>query len=147
LTRDGPIAVWKRRLHGLGEQPEERAPSAERLAKAPIILVAVDVTQRSEALSSALRLAAKRALHTEPGARLACVTVMKTHRIAMDVTMDDEGRSIHVKRLVELKHWARPLGVPPARITYHVLSSPDAASAIVEFAAANHVDQIVIGSR
>ncbi len=147
LSRDGPVAVWKRRFRRLGEEPEERPPAAERLAKAPIILVAVDTTQRSVALSDALRLAARRALRTEPGARLACVTVMKTHRIAMDVTLDEEGRSIHVKRLVELKHWARPLGIPLSRITYHVLGAPDAASAIVEFATANQVDQILIGSR
>lgn len=45
------------------------------------------------------------------------------------------------------KHWARPLGIPAGKITYHVLEAPDPAAAIIRFARSNHVDQIVIGSR
>ena len=82
----------------------------------------------------------------EPRARLACVTVLKSSRIGMDL-VDAEGRNLHVRRLVELKHWARPLEIPPERTTYHVLEAPDVGDGIVEFAASNHVDHIVIGSR
>jgi len=81
------------------------------------------------------------------GARLACVTVLKTSRIAMDINVDEEGRNLHVRRLVELKDWARPLGIATGRITYHVLEAQDPGAAIIEFARANNVDQIVIGSR
>ena len=86
-------------------------------------------------------------LQTEPGARLACVTVQKTNRIGMDELVDKEGRNIHVKHLVGLKHWARPLNIPPEKITYHVLEAPDAATAIIDYAKVNVVDHIVIGSR
>jgi nucleotide-binding universal stress UspA family protein len=145
-SRSGMVAVWRRRLRALGAEPPEISPTGF-LSRAPIILVAVDLLQRSEALSEELRLAAGRVLRAQPGARLAFVTVMKTRRIGMDTTSDEEGRNIHVQRLVELKHWARPLGIPPARVTYHVLEAPDPAAAIVEFAQTNHAEQIVIGSR
>ena len=75
------------------------------------------------------------------------MTVLKQSRIGMDINVDEEGRNLHVRRLVELQDWGRPLGVPPGRITYHVLEAHDPADAIIEFARTNHVDQIVIGSR
>ena len=83
----------------------------------------------------------------DPGARLACVSVLKTSRIAIDNTTDAEGRHLHVKRLVELQHWARPLDLPGERMTYHVLAAPDIADAIVDYVKTNGVDHVVIGSR
>lgn len=145
--RDGWVTVMKRRLRAIGQEPAPGPSAAGQLSKAPIIVVAVDLTQESEALTEALRLAARRAFQTEAGARLACVTVLKTSRIGMDINVDDEGRNLHVRRLVELKHWARPLAIPEARITYHVLEAPAPGTAILEFARSNNVDQIVIGSR
>jgi nucleotide-binding universal stress UspA family protein len=82
-----------------------------------------------------------------PNARVACVTVLKTNRIGMDQTTDSEGRNLHVRRLIELQHWARPLQLPPGRATFHVLESPDLAAALLQYATDNRVDQIVIGSR
>jgi nucleotide-binding universal stress UspA family protein len=88
---------------------------------------------------------------TEPGARLACISVMKTARIGMDEKMDASGQSVHVKQLIGLKHWARPiskrLDLGEGRLTFHVLEAPDAAAAIVEFAERNQVDHIVMGAR
>ncbi|HCE07296.1 MAG TPA: serine/threonine protein kinase, partial [Oxalobacteraceae bacterium] len=101
----------------------------------------------SEALAESLRMTARRILQTAPGARLACVTVQKTNRIGMDVTVDKDGRNLHVKHLVGLKHWAHALNMPADKITYHVLEAPDPATAIVDYARVNDVDHIVIGSR
>ena len=50
-------------------------------------------------------------------------------------------------QLVELKHWARPLQLSAGKITYHVLEAPDTAGAIIDYAQANEVDHIIIGSR
>ncbi len=147
MERDGFLTVLKRRFRSIGDEPNLRQSAAGQLSKAPIIVVAVDMTQGSEALAEELRLTSRRVLRTESGARLACVTVLKTSRIAMDINVDEEGRNLHVRRLVELKHWARPLGIPPDKITYHVLEAPDPGAAIIEFARSNNVDQIVIGSR
>ena len=148
ISADNFFTVTRRRFRAVGEEPPETRQSAsDQISRAPIILIALDLTQGSVALADALRLAAKRVLHTESGARLACVTVMKQSRIGMDINVDEEGRNLHVRRLVELKDWARPLGVPADRITYHVLEAHAAGDAIIEFARSNHVDQIVIGSR
>ena len=42
---------------------------------------------------------------------------------------------------------ASPLKLDESRLTVHVLEAVDPASAILEFAAANHIDHIVIGAR
>jgi nucleotide-binding universal stress UspA family protein len=147
MERDRFLVVLRRRFRSVGAEPNIWQSASGQLSRAPIIVVAVDLTQGSEVLAEALRLAARRAMRTESGARLACVTVLKTSRIAMEINEDEGGRNLHVRRLVELKHWARPLGLPPEKITYHVLEAPDPGAEIVEFARANNVDQIVIGSR
>lgn len=76
---------------------------------------------------------------------------MKTNRVGMDKLTDRHGNSLHVKQLVSLKHWARPLeqslNLDDQRLTFHVLEAPDAAQAIVEFASKNQVDHIVMGAR
>lgn len=144
--RDSVLTVARRWLRALGSSPDPRQSASSQLSRAPIVLAALDLTA-SDALVTALRTAAGRVLQTESWARLACVTVLKTSRVAIDATLDEQGRNVHVQRLVELKHWARPLGIAGDRITYHVLEAPDPASALIEFAHSNQVDQIVIGSR
>ena len=146
-ARDGFFTVMKRWFHSIGIESMPQQSASTQLALAPIVMVAVDLENGSEALAETLRLAARRILQTEPGARLACVTVQKTNRIGMDEVVDKKGRNIHVKHLVGLKHWARPLGIAPDKITYHVLEAPDAAAAIIDYAKVNDVDHIVIGSR
>ena len=145
--RDGFGTVIKRWFKSVGMESMPQQSASTQLARAPIVMVTVDLENGSEALAETLRLAARRILQTEPGARLACVTVQKTNRIGMDEIVDKKGRNIHVKHLVGLKHWARPLGIPPDKITYHVLEAPDAAAAIIDYAKVNDVDHIVIGSR
>lgn len=146
-ARDPLGVVAVRWLRHLGSEADPRQSASHQLARAPIVVVAMDLTSSSQALAEALRLATRRVLQTEPGVRLACLTVLKSSRIGMDIHVDAEGRNLHVRRLVELKHWARPLEIPPEKITYHVLAAPDPGAAIVDFATENHVDHIVIGSR
>ena len=75
------------------------------------------------------------------------MNVLKLGRITIDRTLDEEGHNKHVDRLVALRHWASPLKLDESRLTVHVLEAVDPASAILEFAEANHVDHIVIGAR
>jgi nucleotide-binding universal stress UspA family protein len=147
MQRDGFGTVVKRWFRAVGTQALPQQSATEQLSQSPIVVAAIDLTQGSEALAETLRMAARRILQTAPGARLACVTVQKTNRIGMDVTVDKEGRNLHVKHLVGLKHWARALNIPADKITYHVLEAPDPAAAIVDYARVNDVDHIVIGSR
>ncbi|HJV74097.1 MAG TPA: bifunctional serine/threonine-protein kinase/universal stress protein [Noviherbaspirillum sp.] len=146
-VRDGFFKRIRRWFRAMGLEPMPQQSASQQLSRAPIIVVAIDLNHGSEALAEALRVAARRILQTEPGARLACVTVQKTNRIGMDEIVDKQGRNIHVKHLVGLKHWARELNLPAEKITYHVLEAPDAAAAIVDYAKVNDVDHIVIGSR
>jgi len=110
-------------------------------------MVALDTEDAPDELNSALRTTSTRILATLPGARLACVNVLKLGRITIDRTLDELGRNKHIDRMVALKHWASPLKLDETRLTVHVLEEIDPAAAILEFAAANHVDHIIIGAR
>jgi eukaryotic-like serine/threonine-protein kinase len=144
-----PIALGQRLRrwwHSLGAEPVRRNVT-QQLMRSPIVLAAVDPSQEWEELAEALRVAARRVLQSEPNARLACVSVLRTNRIGLDTFTDEAGRNLHVKRLVELQHWARSLALPANRVTYHVLEAADPALAIIDYARANRVDHIMIGSR
>jgi protein-serine/threonine kinase len=150
----GPWQRIKRRLNALGGddgQARDRPGAAAQLLKSPIVLAAVDVDHAAAGLLEQMRETVRRIVLAEPGARLACLSVMRTGRITMDDLVDEEGQSRHVKQLVALKHWARPmlkaLALDEARLTFHVIEAPDPAAAIVEFAERNQVDHIVMGAR
>jgi protein-serine/threonine kinase len=153
LTRSGGYTRLKRWFFALGSEPDAKAQPGvtQQLERSPIVMVAVDVASSPPELLNRLRDTVRRLLLTEPGARLACVSVMRTARIGMDERVDAQGRSVHVKQLVELKHWARPisktLDLGEGRLTFHVLEAPDAADAIIDFARRNGVDHIVLGAR
>ena len=127
--------------------PMTTGSAARHLGTVPIIMVAVDTSAGMEVLADTLRQAVTRIFYSEKNARLTCVTVRKTPLVGLDYTVDDSGRNLHVQHLVELKHWARPLELPPDRISFHVLESPDPASALVNYARTNRVDHLMIGAR
>jgi serine/threonine protein kinase len=147
LNRDPISTVWRRRFNGNLTQPKAKADLAAQLASSPIVAVALDTAEGSEPLNEAMRVTAQRVLATLPSARLACLNVLKLGRVTIDRTLDEEGNNKHVDRLVSLRHWASPLKLDENRLTVHVLEAIDPASAILEFAAVNHVDHIVIGAR
>src|SRR5215210_518130 len=147
LNRDPISSVWRRRFNGNLTHPRAKSDVAAQLASSPIVAVALDLTEGSAALNDALRVTAQRMLATLPSARLACINVLKLGRVTIDRTLDAEGNNRHLERLVALRHWASPLTLDESRVTVHVLEAIDPAAAILEFAAANHVDHIVIGAR
>jgi protein-serine/threonine kinase len=153
LRPGGTLRRLRRWWAAVGAEPRGAAQEgvASQLMKSPIIVAAVDIEHAGPALLGALREAVRRIVATEPGARLACVGVMKTSRIAIDARVDAGGESLHLKQMAALRHWARPmrlpLGLDEGRLTFHVLEAPDAAAALVEFAERNHVDHIVMGAR
>jgi len=154
-ARSGRVQTLRRWFAALGAEPAERGNAAAQAARSPILLAAVDVANAEPALLESVRDTVQRLLHTEPGARLACLAVLKINRIGMDELVDKDGGSKHVSLLVQLKHWARPLvqdleetrPEQAGRVTFHVLEAPDAAGAIVEYARKNQVDHIVMGAR
>ncbi|MEO8586298.1 MAG: bifunctional serine/threonine-protein kinase/universal stress protein [Acidobacteriota bacterium] len=147
LKRDPWSAVIRRRFHPDFARPAPRQAIVAQVSTAPIVALAIDLAEGSEPLHEALRVTVSRILETVPDARFACLNVLKHHRIALDTTLDEEGRSKHLNRLVELKHWAQPLQALENRITFHVLESADPAAALLEYARTNRVDHIVMGAR
>jgi eukaryotic-like serine/threonine-protein kinase len=147
LERDPLTTVWRRRFNGNPTLPRGQSAVAAQLASGPIVAVAIDATEGSAELNEALRRTVERILAKLPASRLACLNVLKLGRVTIDRTLDEEGNNKHVNRLVTLKHWASPLKLDESRLTVHVLEAIDPASAILEFAEANHVDHIVIGAR
>jgi len=150
------LNVVKRWFAALGTEGKDSTSAAEQTVKSPILLAAVDVGGAEPALLDAVRHTVQRLLQTEPGARLACLAVMKTNRIGLDELTEADGSSKHVNLLVQLKHWARPVmqslaankqGLQAGRVTFHVLEAPDAATAITDYARKNQVDHIVMGAR
>lgn len=148
LKRDSLLTVfdrWRvvRRLKKftLPETLREPRPSV------PIIVVAVDLSPEGEKLADQLRGQVRRMLATEPDARIACVNVIKTARIGIDQMTDASGTHLHVARLVALRQWGEGIDLPEERLTFTVLEGPDPGQAIIDHAAANHVDHIVMGAR
>jgi nucleotide-binding universal stress UspA family protein len=157
LAGTSTLNVVKRWFAAIGSEAKESVNAGEQTTRSPILLAAVDVAAAEPALLEAVRHTVQRLLQTEPGARLACLAVMKTNRIGMDELVDADGNSKHVNLLVQLKHWARPVvqalagghrdGLQAGRVTFHVLEAPDAATAITDYARKNQVDHIVMGAR
>src|SRR6476469_5579829 len=147
LKRDPLSTVLRRRFNRELTRPKARSDLAAQLASGPIVAVALDLVEGSDALNEALRVTSERILATLPSARLACLNVLKLGRITIDRTLDEEGKNKHVDRLVTLRHWAQPLRLGENRLSVHVLEAIDPGAAILEFAAVNRVDHIVIGAR
>ncbi|WP_280152471.1 bifunctional serine/threonine-protein kinase/universal stress protein [Piscinibacter sp. XHJ-5] len=154
-------SVWRRLrrwFQATGNEPRTEGVTRQT-SRSPMVLAAIDVAAAEPSLLEAVRHSVQRVMQTEPGARLACLAVMKINRIGMDELIDKDGSSRHVNLLVQLKHWARPLlqsltaarmlsaHEQDARVTFHVIEAPDAASAIVDYARRNKVDHIVMGAR
>jgi serine/threonine protein kinase len=147
LHCDRFVTVLLRRLRASRTPaPLRRKSVSGMLASAPIVVAAVDLDGDAP-LADALRDAARRVLVTDPSARLACVHVLKTARLAIDTWEDAQGRNLHLQRMIELKHWARTLPINPTRITYHVLEGSDPGAALVEYARNNQIDHLLLGAR
>ncbi len=153
--RSGPLEQMKRWFVAIGAEPAPTGGATGQAARSPFLLAALDVGGADPELLEAVRNTVERLLQTEPGARLACLAVMKTNLLGTDELVEPDGSSRHVNLLVQLKHWARPVvkaldlqgDGQAGRVTFHVLEAPDAASAIVDYARKNQVDHVVLGAR
>jgi len=145
-ARDGMAAVLKRRFNPDPMAPRPSGTSAQ-LAAAPIIAVAIDLPVETSALPEAMRRSLMRIMAMVPGARVACLNVLRQGLISIDTTLDADGQNRHVQRLVELRHWVAPLRLEEERVTFHVLQAVNVAGAILEYAEANRVDHLILGAR
>ena len=113
---------------------------------APIVLVAIDCAQGDVKLLEALREAVRRTAAADERCRFACATVVPPAAALQGEGEEATATGRHIKHLVMLRQWARPLELPEERLTYHVLESDKPAAALVDYAAVNEVDEMLIGA-
>lgn len=113
---------------------------------APVFVVALAMSHASEPLLEALRIATRRLAAADSRSRIACVTVVPRSAGLSDLRDEDPATNRHIKRLVELRRWAKPLELPEECLTYHVLESDKPAQALIDYARMNDVDQVLLGS-
>ncbi len=147
LHQDPLLTVIRRRFSDPNRPSATDRTPTRHDGDAPILAVAIDLDPEAAPIAETLRTMVARMLTTLPGARVACLNVLKQGRITLDTTLDDQGRNIHHQRLVELRNWALPLELEEGRISFHVLESTDPAAAILHYASSNHVDHMVLGAR
>ena len=139
-------AGWGKRLRRWARarsfEPAPCPPPSTQVGPAPIVLVAIGAARPDDALSEALRDAARRLIATVDQCRIACVTAVPPAA----TLSEDTATGRHIKQLVNLRRWAKPLELPEERLTYHVLESEKPAAALIDYAKMNDVDQILIGA-
>ncbi|WP_424811428.1 serine/threonine protein kinase [Roseococcus sp. YIM B11640] len=147
LKRDKWTARLQRRFNPDFQPQLRRKAAALPQRDAPIVVIAIDLEDGNPRMAGALRDTLARLLSMRPDARVACVNVLRTNVLRPDTTLDAEGRNKHVQRLMELRHWSAPLGLPEHRLTHHVLEAVSAGGAILDYARQNLVDHIILGAK
>jgi eukaryotic-like serine/threonine-protein kinase len=121
--------------------PSPAPAPATAITPLPVIVVALSGEETSEPFYEALRAATRRRIVAEGACRIACITVVPGARALADDT--PTGR--HIKQLVSLRRWAKPLALPEERVTYHVLESDEPVAALLDYATVNEVQEILLG--
>jgi nucleotide-binding universal stress UspA family protein len=157
LRRAGPLRLAHRWLRAAGYSP---APPARTAQASGMVLAAVALQHGDEAQLAALREAV-RPLVTGPGGaggdarpdgpggagrRLACVTVIRPTPELGGSGEEESAARQQLKHLALLRAWAAPLGLGPARASFHVLEGSDPAATLLAFARQNVVEHMVIGA-
>jgi nucleotide-binding universal stress UspA family protein len=109
---------------------------------ARVVLVAIDTANLEDERHAAVRQTVARILSIPAEYRLICVSVIAGGPGGEGAS----GTSPYLDHLVRLRQWVDPLGLPPSRLSMHVLEAADAAATLVEFAGRNNVDLIVVGA-
>jgi len=144
--RAGWWTLARRRLQALRFEPAPCPPPSRQPHVARVAVVAIAPRERNEALLEALRGAVRSVLAADLGCRIACVTVVPSAAALNGEGEEGTATGRYIKRLVELRHWARSLDLPEERLTYHVLEADRPAVALVDYVKMNDVDQVLIGA-
>jgi len=140
--RTGFAALARRWLRARRFEPAPCPPLSTCTGPAPILLVAIEPAQREDALFDALRDAARHRVASDDRCRIACITAVPPAA----ALSDDTATGRHIKHLVNLRRWAKPLHLAEERLTYHVIESEKAAAALIDYARMNDVDHILVGA-
>jgi nucleotide-binding universal stress UspA family protein len=146
LRRAGLRTAVRRWIRAAGAEPVDGAGPTAQLLRAPIVVVAVATHRPDDARFEALRQGVRRFSAEAGEVRLACVAVIPPTPELGGTGPGETAARRRIEHLVLLRHFAEPLGLPPGRVSTHVLEGSDPAEALVEFARANQVDHVLIGA-
>ena len=146
MRRAGLAALARQRMRAARFKPAPCPPPSLRPTVNRVIAVAIAPHESNETLRIAMRDAAKEAIAADPDCRIACITVVPPAASLSGVGEENSATARHIRKLVELRTWAKPLELPEERVTYHVLESDKPAAALVDYAAMNDVAHLLIGA-
>src|SRR5450759_4688974 len=138
--------LLRRRARATRFEPGPCPPPSSQPQAAHVVAVALALRETDAALRAALLDAARRVLAADPGCRIACVTVVPPAAALSGEGDENSATGRHIRRLVDLHRWAKPLELPEERLTYHVLESDKPALALVDYVKLNDVGQILLGA-
>ena len=144
--RDRWWTVLRRRLRATHFEPAPRPPLSSRPQLAQIVVVALALRDDDATLREALLAETRRAIAPDPECRVACVTVVPPAAALNGEGEEYTATGRHIRRLIELRRWARPLELPEERLTYHVLESDKPVAALCDYVKMNDVDRMLIGA-
>jgi eukaryotic-like serine/threonine-protein kinase len=138
--------LLRRRMLAAHFEPAPCPTPSDQPKAAQVVVVALALRQNDQALTKALLGAARRVMAADAACRIACVTVVPLAAALSGEGDENSATGRHIRRLVELRRWAKPLDLPEERLTCHVLESDKPAAALVDYVRMNDVDQILIGA-
>lgn len=144
-----PLSFWenlKRMFRAAGYEPSPSPRPSMGNQDAPLMIAAIDTRQSDEDLRERMQTTAKNLLQAYPESRLVCLSTISSTPTFEGNQENETASGIVRGHLVQLMDWAKPLKLPPERISYHVLEALDPASRIVEFAKDNDASLILIGA-
>jgi eukaryotic-like serine/threonine-protein kinase len=142
----GRIQLLRRWLRSKRFVPAPCPPPSTQIGPARIVLVALEPANTDERFFECMRRAARRHIAADEQCRIACATVVPPAAALSGERYEETATGRHIKHLVNLRRWAKPLELPEERVTYHVLESDKPAAALIDYATMNDVDQILMGA-
>jgi nucleotide-binding universal stress UspA family protein len=141
-------AGWAMRMRRRARkfEPAPCPPAPVWVGPASIVLVAIGPLPSDVALPEAMRDAARRLIAADGRCRIACATAVPPAAALSGERYEETATGRHIKHLVALRQWAKPLQLPEERVTYHVLESDKPAKALIDYARMNEVDHILVGA-
>jgi serine/threonine protein kinase len=144
-----PPSFWinlKRWIKAAGYEPSPSPLPSRGNQDTPLMIAAIDTRQSDEELQERMQTTAKNLLQAYPEGRLICLSTIASTPTFEGNQESETASGIVRGHLVQLMEWAKPLKLPPERISYHVLEAMDPAARIVEFAKDNDASLILIGA-
>ena len=139
--------VFRRRVRARRFQPAPCPPPSTSVGPpVSVVHVALAPAQSPAPLLEALRDTTRSLIAADDRCRVACATVVPPAATLSGEGDENSATGRHIRRLVELRRWARPLHLPEERVTYHVLESGKPAAALIDYAKMNDVGHMLIGT-